>query len=766
LWSESEIKKWAYNYKVNEAGRKAHIYELINVIKRAIYLHNPKQQFEPRTIQILSLLLFLDADNKNTARLAQIKTGEGKSIIIAMIAAVKALNGLKVDIVTTSPLLAKRDAENKRSFYEMLSLTVGENSGNTSKKSCYECDVVYGDVNDFQFDILRDEYSLLGTRCDRKYEMAIVDEVDSMLIDDNSKICRLSSKMPAMEELELVLAMIWQELDRIMKRIVRIENKIYCVTVPFKYDENGQIVLLKEESDETDSDFIELENVFTFVNEHLKNYVQNKLLKPNEKGEILLKIPEHLKKFADKQLEKWISNAWHAKYSYNENVDYLISDSSKGFKSIVPIDYQNTGIIQTNTTWSDGLHQFLQLKHKLRVTAENLTTNFLSNVGYFSRYGKKLFGLTGTLGSQHAKNLIKHIYDVDFVLIPPYKFTQFKSFPDLVFKNRKQWLDNCIKSIYVEAKIHQRPVLVICETKADADSINEELIKKDNSLKMKIQMYTRSDNDEKKAVDDEIDAGKIIIATNLAGRGTDIGTTHKAELNGGLHVLVTFLPLNLRVEHQAFGRTSRQGKRGTAQLIIYNETEDKIDTLKLEREEKEIREIKACIDKEYEKIKLRDELFFKFCKLRIELRSEEKDEYKLDSVEEQWGFWLKHTLSDEKLNRKNFEKHEKELEEFTNSLKVNYKSNKIFNNPFYLIKKANNLIHNDKNYVAAIPLLEYAISLDSVFSVNARYSLAYALINVKIENKNKAKSELKKAVEIIQDTLIPQQGINLMINLN
>ena len=765
-YDENDIRAWSTHYKLNRDSTR--VSELICVIKRAIVLHNPKQSFEPRTIQILSLLLMLDASKNNHARLAQIKTGEGKSVIIAMLAAIHALNGHLVDIVTTSPLLAKRDAENKKSFYKMLSLTVGENSGTENVKSCYKCDVVYGNVNEYQFDILKDEYSLLGTRCGRKYDTVIVDEVDSMLIDDNSKICRLSSHIPAIDELKIILTIIWQELNRTFERIVQIENKLVCILSPYKIDDNGKIIFLKSEGqkNESDDDFLEIEDPYLFIENHIKNYFEKTLFKSNEN---LLHIPQHLKSFANRQLSKWIYNAWQAKFAYQENIDYLISEDKYGKKSIVPIDYRNTGIVQTNTSWPDGLHQFLQIKHKLRISAENLTTNFLSNIEFFRRYKKNLFGLTGTLGTEDAKDLIHYIYNVDFVIVPSYKYTQFITYPGRLCQTADDWLNECIKSILTETKIHQRAVLVICESKLNATKIYEKLIEKDNQMKKLIKLYTRSDNEEQNAIENELDCGQIILATNLAGRGTDIGTTSKVEDNGGLHVLVTFLPLNTRVEHQAYGRTSRQGKRGTAQLIVQStEKYETMDELKKMRDLKEKHLIHRAKDIDLRNIVRRDDLFKNFRKLRFDLRAKEDDTFKLDSLEELWGLWLKETFVKEDAMDESIENNltdelvDKKFDEFRLQCLADYSSNAIFKNPFYLILKANDYIFKQKKYNEALPLLQHAIQSDSIFSVSARYNLAYALIKKSADNKTQAKFELEQALQILEDIFLSQQQTMFM----
>ena len=155
--------------------------------------------------QILSCFIALNA-NSNQGRLLQVATGEGKSTIVSALALINALKGKKVDVITSSPVLAERDAKEKAKLYLMFGLTCADNNDKSiyikGSKDCYKKDIVYGESAQFQFDILRDAYSLLETLAGRKCEIAIVDEVDSMLIDDSSKIARLSSTVAGMDQLQ------------------------------------------------------------------------------------------------------------------------------------------------------------------------------------------------------------------------------------------------------------------------------------------------------------------------------------------------------------------------------------------------------------------------------------------------------------------------------------------------------------------------------------------------------------------------------------
>ena len=174
------------------------------------------------------------------------------------------------------------------------------------------------------------------------------------------------------------------------------------------------------------------------------------------------------------------------------------------------------------------------------MTCETLTTNFLSNIGFINSY-KKVYGLTGTLGSENARKVLKDVYKVELINVPQLRQKQYIEFPTKVAPNETKWMQEICSATLLETR-KERGVLIICETIDQANIIGERLKAK----------YRPS---------------AIIIATNLAGRGTDI-QTEAIEENGGLHVIVKFMPTNQRVEDQAFGRTARQGKRGTGQMIL------------------------------------------------------------------------------------------------------------------------------------------------------------------------------------------------------
>ncbi|UJR06676.1 hypothetical protein I4U23_010962 [Adineta vaga] len=592
--------------------------EMIAVMKRAIYLDS---NFEPRPIQILAILILLDVRSQG-GRLLQILTGEGKSTVVSILAAIKALQKQHVDIITSSMTLAKRDAQERKSFYEYFNITVAHNNDETSytsgPKQCYHADVVYGNSSQFQFDLLRHEFSLLNTRTLnkeknllRRFDAVIIDEVDSMLIDENSTLARLADQLPGMEWLNPLLFGIWRAID-----------------VEAKPESKRDIII---------------DNIIQLLSDSNSD----------------LKTPTHLTQFVHESIPTWVDHAILAKIEYRLDHHYMIKPDETRTKRIMPIDFSNTGIVQPSTTWSDGLHQFLQIKHGLKMTTLTVTTNYLSNVGLFTRYGENIFGLTGTIGSHDAQKLLDQIYHVDTIIIPSFKQKRHIQLPTILTENDGEWLQTIVSETVSNAR-KQRGTLVICETRLDAKTISKQIQRADPTCL--VRLYTdNTDAVESNVVGNQIQAGEIIVATNLAGRGTDLKTSSTVEQNGGLHVCLTFLPNNLRVEEQAFGRTSRQGQRGTSQMILsrdrtfqqlminYPEYQNiykksfahPLNLFRDWREQAERIHLERIQRDEITDIQLKDKLFQCFCELLDKLRKENDNVYRLLSVKEQWGLWLK-----------------------------------------------------------------------------------------------------------------------------
>ena len=186
---------------------------------------------------------------------------------------------------------------------------------------------------------------------------------------------------------------------------------------------------------------IEISNYVEHLKNELRKYTDNIIncCNDHEKIGYCLFIPKHLLSYAKRQCSRWVNSAIEAKFVYKLNHHYLIAKDNKGINRIVPIDYSGTGVLQTNTSWSDGLHQFLQIKEGLRLTTETVITNFMSIKALVDRYENRVFGLTGTVGSDIAREQLQRIYKVDFVIIPRFKHEHFQELPAIVCNTAVEW---------------------------------------------------------------------------------------------------------------------------------------------------------------------------------------------------------------------------------------------------------------------------------------------------------------------------------------
>jgi preprotein translocase subunit SecA len=545
-YTSSDINTWVIffkqvpTYKIDKDLED----ELLSVI-----CQNVKMIFNyyPNATQILSLIIFL-TKNKHLGRICEIKTGEGKSLIIAMLASYLSLRkDKKVHIITSSPVLAKRDSLDFERFFQCLNL---KNENNTSgSKYSYDSEIMYGTNSSFQADILRTEYKGQDKHKDIKFEIVIVDEVDNMFIDDFSKSTYLAESKQGMDKLLFIFLQMWEEFLKIEGNFI---NKKQA---EIRSDTNKEYKFYAERFEMTNQ----------LVKVTLRNLEENKKLS-------FLNIPDYLKVYIQTNLETWAMNLIKAKYDMEENKDY----STKGGR-VCPVDYTNTGVTQRNSQYGEGLQQFLQIKHNLELTEHHLITNFFSNIGQFTRYmdcdGENcIFALTGTLGENHkSKEILQDIYKVDLVDIPTNKPRQFEEPQILICNNTHQ---QKVKLIDTLQEYKSRTVLVIFETIKQVDEFKKELQGKD--LSKQIYPYTDSeDSASNNFISTNIfQSGDIILSTNLSGRGCDIKISQDVETRGGLHVILTFVPESSRAEKQAFGRAARKGQKGSGEFILNLEYEN------------------------------------------------------------------------------------------------------------------------------------------------------------------------------------------------
>ena len=427
-------------------------------------------------------------------------------------------------------------------------------------------------------------------------------------------------------------------------------------------------------------------------------------------------------------------------------------DFIKKTDNIIPVDYLNTGVLQNNMVWDGGLQQYLQIIHNEKGTYENESTNFLSNVSFFKRYNGNIYGVTGTFGGAGFQKILREVYNVNLFKIPPNKDSLLKDLGGKICSDEKEHSNEILKNIeYILSE--KRSVLLICNSIIDGKNFYEILYKKYKTKVMKY--FTEEDNE---TIEKILDVGEIIVATNLAGRGTDIKISNKLEENGGLHVLVSFFPLNQRIEDQNYGRAGRKGQKGSYNLIIIynneygylNKDELNLENIKKKREEFELKNIDLLIKNEMIFIEKKEDLFKKFCLyLKDNYKKEDKKYFEKKSIEEEWGIILK---------EKNFNiielKYNSLIKNQTNSIKNNLiKIQKI-------IREVNNSNNFDYEIVSDEPFYSWAARL--------KYAnlLAIENSNDQIKKKKKAIEEYEQIKKIIDDfiaDLTSQSSLNKFV---
>ena len=664
--------------------------ELISVM---IKVNGKIFRYKPRETQIIAVLFFL-FKQKNSGLIQEILTGEGKTIIISFLAVIKAFQGKKVDILTSSTVLAERDANEMRNFYGYFGLSVDfcnkdfhETFRNTYLEDnrerqecfgCYKADIVYGDPLSFEGDILRTNFmSLVGRGTKRNFDCIIIDEIDNICIDNIKNITELLDNFHGYKFLEYIYLFIYKQLVKIDEDIKK----------EVQYDE------IKYEI----SVLVKKQQIIEELNKKAQKEFGNLYLLSERKN---IFLPEHLSGFINCRIKKWCESAYDAMYIYKENREYIISnDETYGFKTIKPVDFSNTGVIQENSVWT-GLHQFLQIKEGLRLTEESLNSCYMSNFTFFKKYISKnennIYGLTGTVGSAKTQEALKILYKVNLLFIPTFKEYKLKIYPPIIEKDINEYdkiLINNIKDIAIN---QGRAVLVIFKYISQVSEMYHKLIQ-NNIPQQKIIQYSRNDIDnEKSFLKNEIQPGSIILSTNLSGRGTDIKISNELEQRNGLHVILTFLPFSERIERQAFGRAGRKGENGSGQLII-NEQENYEELLK-KRKIKEENEFNYLIKVYKRKIDLFQELFEEFSDFLNEIRERKNVETSMVlDIKERWGLFLvendlekiEKDYKDESsliINEKLFEETKNNFKIFMNMLQKNIKSGYKYINPLLLCK--------------------------------------------------------------------------------
>ena len=569
--------------------------------------------YAPRKIQIISLLLMLNNPLRN-GLIEEVKTGEGKSTIIMFLATLKALEGKKVDILTSSPVLAERDSKRNKQFFAFFGLTCDychEDEDNTNETLTYQnyySDIVYGSILSFAGDYLRTSFIGCKGRGNRKFEVIIIDEIDNICLDNIMNQTQLIDNFKGYKFLEYFYLFIYYYLQQICF--------IECRNSGRKALQNNKASIV--------------EKLLAKFNEFYSQNLNTKTIK----------FPLHLHTFIQNRKKDWCNCAYDALFNYKENKHYLISyDENYKFETIKPIDFSNTGIIQDNSIWS-GLHQFLEIKHGLRLTEENLNSCFISNLCFFRLYKEK-FGLTGTVGSKKTQEVLKNIYDLDVIFIPTFKEGKylFNSQSDYSCDNDQQeFYKNVLMEIF-QKYYANRAILVIVKY-IDQVRIIKRKLEESNQIDIRnIIVYDRNDNPEQSNfLNKEIGPKTIILSTNLCGRGTDIRINKECERNGGLYVILTFNAESERIEKQALGRAARKGENGSGKIMLYGNAS--YESLKNKRESNENTKFEYLMNSFKKRTIFFQDLFERFCFELNKMKQRNVSIGQIIDIKEKWGLFL------------------------------------------------------------------------------------------------------------------------------
>ena len=568
--------------------------------------------FVPRKTQIIALLLLLN-NNKNKGLIAEVKTGEGKSLIIMFLATLKALQGKKVDIITSSPVLAERDSKQNQQFFSAFGLTCDfchEDENKLQDNFSYQCynkDIVYGTVLSFAGDYLRTSFIGTKGRGIRKFETIIIDEIDNICIDNIMNQTQLVDNFKGYKFLEYFYLFIYYNLQKICREEARI-NKI---------------------SPEKNKSKIIAKLLDTFNEFYDKNLITKDIIYPN-----------HLDNFIQNRKKDWCICAYDALFNYRKDKHYVISyDEDYKFETIKPVDFSNTGIIEDKSVWS-GLHQFLEIKHGLRLTEENISGCFISNLCFFRLYNER-YGLTGTVGSIKTQKALKDIYDLDVVFVPTFRQSQyeFNSKEDFFCENDQELFFNNLLEEIRQKYNENRAILVIVKYINQVNIIYKLLINSNQFNLNDIILYTRNDAPEQNIfLNRQIGPRTIILSTNLCGRGTDIKITKECENNGGLHIILTFKTESERVENQALGRAARKGEKGSGKIMLTGKGSYEI--LKKNRELNENAKFTYLMESFKRKTIFFQTLFERFCNELNLMKKNGAEKKRIIDIKEKWGLFL------------------------------------------------------------------------------------------------------------------------------
>jgi len=447
----------------------------------------------------------------HAGKIAEMKTGEGKTLVATLPAYLNALTGRGVHVITVNDYLAGRDAEWMGKIYRFLNLEVGcivHGLTDAERQAAYGADITYGTNNEFGFDYLRDNMKFQQDGLvQREVHFAIVDEVDSILIDESRTPLIISG--PAEKSTQL-----YYHVNNIIPGMKK--------EADFSIDEKARSVTLTEEGVAHAETLLKVENLYDPKNIDLLHHVQQAL-----KAHALFK----------------------------RDVDYIVKNGE-----VIIVD-EFTGRLMPGRRYSEGLHQALEAKENVRIENENQTLASITFQNYFRMY-EKLAGMTGTADTEAAE--FKKTYDLDVVVVPTNQPMLRKDYSDVIYKTRKEKFEAALEDI-IECHENGQPVLVGTISIDVSESFSKKLKKRGIPHTV---LNAKNHEGEAEIISQAGQKGAVTISTNMAGRGTDIVLGEGVTDLGGLHILGTERHESRRIDNQLRGRSGRQGDPGSSRFYL------------------------------------------------------------------------------------------------------------------------------------------------------------------------------------------------------
>jgi preprotein translocase subunit SecA len=447
----------------------------------------------------------------HSGKIAEMKTGEGKTLVATLPAYLNALTGKGVHVITVNDYLARRDTEWMGRIYNFLGLSVGtilHGLDDTERQASYGSDITYGTNNEFGFDYLRDNMKFNMEGIVQKYpNYAIVDEVDSILIDEARTPLIISG--PAEKSTHL-----YYQVNTIIPKLTR--------DTDFTIDEKARSSVMTEDGIARCEKLLDVDNLYD------SKYIE---------------------------LLHHINQALKAHTLFKRDVDYIVKNGE-----VIIVD-EFTGRLMPGRRYSEGLHQALEAKENVKIENENQTLASITFQNYFRMYDK-LAGMTGTADTEAAE--FKKIYDLDVLVIPTNQAMIRKDFPDAIYKTRREKYEAALDEI-VELNKTGQPVLVGTISIDVSEDFSRKLKKRGIPHEV---LNAKNHRKEAEIISMAGQKGAVTISTNMAGRGTDIVLGEGVTDLGGLHILGTERHESRRIDNQLRGRSGRQGDPGSSRFYL------------------------------------------------------------------------------------------------------------------------------------------------------------------------------------------------------